>query len=170
MSTTSFVANKHAPSVQGCNQTAEKRPLIRKLDCFRSRTSHRPNAFFPAILNPHRFSKLFASSRDRKKRFCWTPVWGPKTLEPAPPQRAFPELRWETLSKETSKQKALLWRTADLRTRNCHVPNGVESSLSSAYNHSTSQPNTRPLLPKCPSSLSKKRPPVSSIWPYRPNG
>ena len=59
-----------------CNQTAKKssRPLIRKLDCFRSRTSYRPNAFSPAILSPYRFPKPFAPSRDRKKWFFWTPV------------------------------------------------------------------------------------------------
>ena len=37
--------------------------VIRKLDCFRSRTSCRPNAFSPAILKSHRFSNLFAPSR-----------------------------------------------------------------------------------------------------------
>ena len=47
--------------------------------CFRSRTSYRPNAFSPAILNPHRFSKLFAPSRYRKKGFFWTPKTLAKT-------------------------------------------------------------------------------------------
>ena len=65
--------------------------MIRKLDCFRSRTSYRPNAFSPAILNPHRFSKLFAPSRIEKSDFSGHQfgVQEPQQ-KPVLPQRASP--------------------------------------------------------------------------------
>ena len=50
-----------------------------RLIAFDQEQSYRPKAFFPAILNPHRFSKILLL-QGIDKSDLWTPVWGPKTL------------------------------------------------------------------------------------------